>query len=51
MIIRNIKHHEGVRLRGNNINNLTLRYADDAVLIAYSEEKQQNILINSLSQK
>ena len=30
------------RVRGNNINNL--RYADDKVLIAGSEEKLQNIL-------
>ena len=42
MILRNIKHHEGVRVEGNNINNL--RYADDTVLIAYSEEKLQNTL-------
>ena len=37
MILRNIKHHEGVRIGGNNVNNL--RYADDTVLIADSEEK------------
>ena len=43
MILRNIKHHEGVRVGGNNINNL--RYADDTVLIVDSEEKLQNILI------
>ena len=42
MIIRNIKHHEGVRVGGNNINNL--RYPDDTVLIADSEEKLQYIL-------
>ena len=42
MILRNIKHHEGSRVGGNNINNL--RYADDTVLIADSEEKLQNIL-------
>ena len=42
IIIRNIKHHEGVRVGGENINNL--RYADDTVLIADSEEKLQNIL-------
>ena len=42
IILRNLKHHEGVRVGGNNINNL--RYADDTVLIADSEEKLQNIL-------
>ena len=42
MIPGNIKHHEGVRVGGNNINNL--RYADDKVLITDSEEKLQNIL-------
>ena len=41
MILRNIKHHEGVRV-GGNMNNL--RYADGIVLIADSEEKLQNIL-------
>ena len=41
MILRNIKH-EGVRVRGNNINNQ--RYADDTMLIDDSEEKLQNIL-------
>ena len=41
MILWNIKHHEGVRIGGNNINNL--RYADNTVLIADSEEKLQNI--------
>ena len=42
IILWNIKHHEVVRVGGNNINNL--RYADDTVLIADSEEKLQNIL-------
>ena len=42
IMLRNIKHNEGVRVRGNNINNL--RYADDTVLIADSEEKLQNVL-------
>ena len=42
MILRNIKHHEGVRIGGNNINNL--KYADDTVLIADSEEILQKIL-------
>ena len=42
MIFWKIKHHEGVRVGGNNTNNL--RYADDTVLIADSEEKLQNDL-------
>ena len=42
MILRNIKHHKGVRVGGNNIKNL--RYADDTVLIADLEENLQNIL-------
>ena len=42
IILRNIKHHEGVRDGGSNISNL--RYADNTVLIADSEEKLQNIL-------
>ena len=41
-ILRNTKHHGRVRVGGNNINNL--RYADETVLIADSEEKLQNIL-------
>ena len=40
MILRNIKQQEGIRVRGNNINNL--RYAEDTVLIADSDEKLQN---------
>ena len=42
MILRIIKHHEGVRVGGNNINNL--RYAYDTVLITDLDEKLQNIL-------
>ena len=42
MILQNIKLHEGVRVGGNNVNNL--RYADDTVSIADSEEKLQGIL-------
>ena len=50
MILRNIKHHEGVIVcvcgggggGGNNI--INLRYADYTVSIADSEEKLQNIL-------
>ena len=36
MILRNIKHHEGVRVGGSNKTNL--RYADDTLLIADSKE-------------
>ena len=32
MILRNIEQHEGIRVGGNNINNL--RYADGTVLMA-----------------
>ena len=42
MILWNSKRHEGVRIGGNNI--INLRYADDTVLIADSEEKLQKIL-------
>ena len=42
MILRNIEDHEGMKVGGQNINNL--RYADDTVLIADSEEKLQKIL-------
>ena len=42
IILWNIKHHEGVRVGGNSINNL--RYADDTVLIADSEENLQDTL-------
>ncbi|GFN86085.1 retrovirus-related pol polyprotein from type-1 retrotransposable element r2 [Plakobranchus ocellatus] len=42
MILRNMEQHEGVKVDGYNINNL--RYVDDTVLIADSEEKSQNIL-------
>jgi len=42
MIMRNIDQQEGVKVGGHNINNL--RYADDTVLIADSEEKLQDIL-------
>ena len=42
MILRNIKQIEGVIVGGNNINNL--RYADDTVSIADSEESLQDIL-------
>ena len=42
MILRNIENQEGVNVGGHNINNL--RYADDTVLIADSEDKLQRIL-------
>ena len=42
MILWNKGQHEGVRVGGNNINNL--RYANDIVIIAYLQEKLQNIL-------
>ena len=42
MILRNIENLEGVHVGGHNINNL--RYADDTVLIADSEDKLQRIL-------
>ena len=42
IILRNIENHEGIGVGGHNINNL--RYADDTVLIADSEEKLQTIL-------
>ena len=42
MILRNIEEQDGVKVGGQNINNL--RYADDTVLIADSEEKLQDIL-------
>ena len=41
-IIKLIKDLEGVRLGGRNVNNL--RFADDATLIADSEEKLQELL-------
>ena len=42
MILRIIRHHEGDRVGGNNINNL--KYANGTVLSTDSEEKLQNIL-------
>ncbi|GFN78328.1 hypothetical protein PoB_000483400 [Plakobranchus ocellatus] len=42
IILRNIEQHEGVKVGGHNINNL--RYVDDSVINADSEEKLQNIL-------
>ena len=42
MIMRNIKDCEGIRIGGQNINNI--RFADDTVLVADSEEKLQVML-------
>ena len=42
MILRNLNEHQGVKVGGNNINNL--RCADDTVLIADSEQKLQTLL-------
>ena len=42
IILQNIENQEGISVGGHNINNL--RYADDTVLIADSEEKLQKIL-------
>ena len=37
MILRNLENYPGVNINRENINNI--RYADDTVLIADSEEK------------
>ena len=42
VIIREIKEEDGIKIGGKNINNI--RYADDTVVIADSEEKLQNLL-------
>ena len=42
VIIREVKEEDGRKIAGKNINNI--RYADDTVLIADSEEKLQNLL-------
>src|SRR5215469_16178869 len=51
MIMREIKELEGIRLNGYNINNI--RYADDTVLVADSEEKLQGLLnvLNEVSER
>src|SRR5215469_8832186 len=51
MIIRKIKELEGIRLNGYNINNI--RFADDTVLVADSEEKFQFLLnvLNEVSER
>ena len=40
MIMRKINHMDGVRIGGINANNI--RYADDTVIVADSEEQLQN---------
>ena len=47
MILQNIKHHEGVRVGGNNINNL--RHADETVSIVDSEGNHKISLQQSQS--
>ena len=42
MIFRNLENYPGVKINGENINNI--RYADDTVLIADSEENLQRLL-------
>ena len=42
MILRNLENYPGVKMNGENINNI--RYADDTVLIADSEENLQSLL-------
>ena len=42
MILRNLENYPGVKINGVNINNI--RYADDTVLIADSEENLQRLL-------
>ena len=42
MISRNLENYPGVKINGENINNI--RYADDTVLIADSEENLQRLL-------
>ena len=42
MILRNLESYPGVKINGENINNI--RYADDTVLIADSEENLQRVL-------
>ena len=39
---KNLNEHQGVKVGDNNINNL--RYADDTLLIADSEQKLQTLL-------
>ena len=46
MILRELDEHQGVKVGGRNINNL--RYADDTVLIADSEQKLQTLLTTAM---
>ena len=50
IILRSISNEEGIKMGGRNINNI--RYADDTVLIADSEEKLQNLvdIVNEASE-
>ena len=41
MILRNLEYYPGVKINGENINNI--RYAGDTVLIADSEENLQRL--------
>ena len=41
-IIRNLEDSPGIKVNGENINNI--RYADDTALIAGSEEELQSLL-------
>jgi len=42
IIFRNIQHFDGITIGGTNINNI--RYADDTVLLATSENKLQELI-------
>ena len=42
MILRNLNHYQGSNVGGTNVSNL--RYVDDTVLIADSEENLQTVL-------
>ena len=42
IILRHIEGEDGIKIGGHNINHL--RYADDTVLLADSEEKLQNLI-------
>ena len=42
MILRNLENIQGLKINGENFNNL--RYADDTVLIAESEQQLQRLL-------
>ena len=48
MIMRRIRECEGVRIGGQNVNNI--RYADDTVLVADSEEKLQ-VMLNEIKEE